>query len=163
MYAIKEAELVKEHVHGADTTIFYMDIRAFGKGFEEFYRRAENEFKIKFVKGRVAEIVELPATKNLIVRAENIKTGELVDEEVDLVVLSTGLRPAANGDFVKLLSIPVAEDGFFTTENPKIDPVTTPIAGIFTAGVAEGPKDIPDSVAHASAAAMKASIVLKES
>jgi len=163
MYAIKEAELVKEHVHGADLTIFYMDIRAFGKGFEEFYRRAENEFKIRFVKGRVAEIIEVPATKNLIVRAENIEAGELVDEEVDLVVLSTGLRPAANGDFAKLLSIPVAEDGFFATQNPKIDPVTTPVRGIFTAGVAEGPKDIPDSVAHASAAAMKASIVLKES
>lgn len=163
MYAIKEAELVKEHVQGADITIFYMDIRAFGKGFEEFYRRAENEFKIKFIKGRVAEIVEVPATRNLVVRAENIETGELVDEEVDLVVLSAGLRPAANGDFAKLLSIPLAEDGFFVTENPKIDPVTTPVRGVFTAGVAEGPKDIPDSVAHASAAAMKASIVLKKS
>ena len=163
MYAIKEAELIKEHVHGADVTIFYMDIRAFGKGFEEFYRRAENEFKIKFIKGRVAEIVEVPATKNLIIRAENIETGKLVDEEVDLVVLSAGLRPAANGDFAKLLSIPVAEDGFFAIQNLKIDPVTTSVAGIFVAGVAEGPKDIPDSVSHASAAAMRASIVLKES
>jgi heterodisulfide reductase subunit A len=162
MYAIKEAELLKEHVHGADVTIYYMDIRAFGKGFEEFYRRAENEFKIKFIKGRVAEVVETP-TKNLIVRAENIETGEPVDEEVDLVVLSAGLRPAANGDFAKILSIPIADDGFLATQNPKIDPVTTPVRGIFSAGVAEGPKDIPDSVAHASAAAMKASIVLKES
>jgi len=163
MYAIKEAELIKEHVHGADVTIFYMDIRAFGKGFEEFYRRAEDEFKIKFIKGRVAEIVEVPETKNLIVRAENTETGQLVDQEVDLVVLSAGLRPAADGDFVKLLSVPVADDGFFAMENPKIDPVTTPVRGIFIAGVAEGPKDIPDSVAHASAAAMKASIILKES
>jgi len=163
MYAIKEAELVKEHVHGADVTIFYMDIRAFGKGFEEFYRRADNEFKIKFVKGRVAEIVEDPATKNLIIRAENIEAAEPIDEEVDLVVLSAGLRPAADNGFAKLLSVPVADDGFFATQNPKIDPVTTRVGGIFTAGVAEGPKDIPDSVAHASAAAMRASIVLKES
>jgi len=163
MYAVKEAELVKEHVHGAEATIFYMDIRAFGKGFEEFYRRAENEFKIRFIKGRVAEIAEIPGTKNLMVRAENIETGEPIDEEVDLVVLSAGLRPAADGEFAKVLSIPIADDGFFATENPKIDPVATPVRGIFTAGAAEGPKDIPDSVAHASAAAMRASIILKES
>ncbi len=139
-----------------------MDLRAFGKGFEEFYQRAKKEFKIKYVKGRVAEIIEDPQTKNLFIRAENIESGEPVEEEVDMVVLSTGLVPAATNALEKALRIPVGDDGFFVTANPKVDPVTTSLEGVFTAGVAEGPKDIPDSVGQASAAAMKASIFLKE-
>lgn len=160
MYATKEAQLIREHVPGVGVTIFYMDIRAYGKGFEEFYRRAEKEFDIKYVKGRVAEVLEDPVTKNLFIRAENIESGELVEEEVDIVVLSTGLVPAASDELKKILPIPVSEDGFFTTANPKIDPVTTPLKGVFTAGGAEGPKDIPDSVAQAGATAMKASMIL---
>jgi len=162
MYATKQAQLIKEHVPETESTIFYMDIRAFGKGFEEFYRRAEKEFHIKYVKGRVAEILEDAATKNLLIRAENIETGELVEEEVDMVILSAGLVPAATDEMKKLLPIPIGDDGFFATAHPKIDPVTTALEGVFTAGVAEGPKDIPDTVAQASAAAMKASIILKE-
>jgi heterodisulfide reductase subunit A len=162
MYATKEAQLIKEHVHGADVTIYYMDIRAFGKGFEEFYQRAKKEFKLKYVKGRVAEILEDPLTKNLFIRAENVESGEPVEEEVDMVVLSTGLVPAVTNDLKKILPIQIADDGFFVTANPKVDSVTTSMEGVFTAGVAEGPKDIPDTVAQASAAAMKASILLKE-
>lgn len=162
MYATKEAQLIKEHVHGADVTIYYMDIRAFGKGFEEFYQRAKKEFKLKYVKGRVAEILEDPLTKNLFIRAENVESGEPVEEEVDMVVLSTGLVPAVTNDLEKALPIQIADDGFFVTANPKVDSVTTSMEGVFTAGVAEGPKDIPDTVAQASAAAMKASILLKE-
>ena len=161
MYATKQAQLIKEHIPDAEVTIFYMDIRAFGKGFEEFYRRAEKEFNIKYVKGRVAEILEDTATKNLLIRAENIESGELVEEEVDMVVLSAGIVPAVTDEIKKVLPIPIGDDGFFATAHPKIDPVTTSLEGVFTAGVAEGPKDIPDSVAQASAAAMKASIILK--
>jgi len=163
MYATKEAELVKEHVPGVDVTIYYMDIRAFGKGFEEFYQRAISEFGIKFVKGRVAEVLENPANHNLFLRAENIESGELIEDEVDMVVLSTGLVPAAANDFEKILPLKMGDDSFFVTANPKVDPVTTNIEGVFVAGVAEGPKDIPDSVAQASGAAMKASILLKDS
>ncbi len=162
MYATKEAELVKEHVPGVDVAIYYMDIRAFGKGFEEFYQRAKTEFGINFVKGRVAEVQEDPATHNISIRAENIESGELLEEEVDMVVLSTGLVPAAVNDFEKILPLKTGDDNFFVTANPKIDPVTTNVDGVFVAGVAEGPKDIPDSVTQASAAAMKASILLKE-
>jgi len=162
MYATKEAELVKEHVPGVDVTIYYMDIRAFGKGFEEFYQRAKGEFGIKYVKGRVAEVLENPANSNLFIRAENIESGELIEDEVDMIVLSTGLVPAATNDFEKILPLKMGDDNFFVTVNPKIDPVTTTIEGVFIAGVAEGPKDIPDSVAQASAAAMKASILLRE-
>ena len=162
MAATKEAQLIKEHVPEVDVTIFYMDIRAYGKGFEEFYRRAEKEFNIKYIKGRVAEILEDPITRNLLIRAENIELGELVEEEADMVVLSAGLVPASTEDVKKALPIPVGDDSFFATAHPKIDPVTTSLKGVFTAGVAEGPKDIPDSVAQASAAAMKASIIIKK-
>jgi heterodisulfide reductase subunit A len=162
MYATKEAELVKEHVPGVDVTIYYMDIRAFGKGFEEFYQRAKGEFGIKYVKGRVAEVLENPVSNNLFIRAENIESSELIEDEVDLVVLSTGIVPAATNDFEKTLPLKMGDDNFFVTANPKIDPVTTTFDGVFIAGVAEGPKDIPDSVAQASAAAMKAAILLKE-
>lgn len=162
MYATKEAELVKEHVPGVDVKIYYMDIRAFGKGFEEFYQRAKEEFKIDYVKGRVAEIIEDPNTKNLLIRAENIELSEPIEDEVDMVILSSGLVPAASNDLEKILPIKIGEDGFFVTANPKVDPVTTSIEGVFIAGVAEGPKDIPDAVTQASAAAMKASIFLKE-
>jgi heterodisulfide reductase subunit A len=161
MYATKEAQLIKEHVPEAEVTIFYIDIRAFGKGFEEFYRRAEKEFNIKYVKGRVAEILENPVNKNVVIRAENVESGEPIEEEFDMVVLSTGIVPAATNAIEKTLPIPTNEDGFFVTANPKIDPVTTSLNGVFTAGMAESPKDIPDSVAQASAAAMKASIILK--
>jgi len=162
MYATKEAQLIKEHVPEAEVTIFYIDIRAFGKGFEEFYRRAEKESNIRYVKGRVAEILETPVNKNLFIRAENVKSGEPIEEEFDMVVLSTGIVAAATNEMEKTLPIPIGEDGFFVTANPKIDPVTTSLNAVFTAGVAESPKDIPDSVAQASAAAMKASIILKE-
>ncbi|MEM2936659.1 MAG: CoB--CoM heterodisulfide reductase iron-sulfur subunit A family protein [Candidatus Bathyarchaeia archaeon] len=161
MYAIKEALLIKERVPGADVTIFYMDIRAFGKGFEEFYRRAEKEFGIKFVKGRVAEILEDAASKNLFIRAEDVGSGELLEEEVDMVVLSTGLVPAAADELERVFSVPFGEDGFLAVTNPNVDAIATPIEGVFVAGAAEGPKDIPDSVAQASAAAMRASIILK--
>ncbi len=162
MYATKEAQLIKEHVPEVEATIFYVDIRAFGKGFEEFYRRAEKEFNVRYVKGRVAEILENSVNKNVIIRAENVDSGEPIEEEFDMVVLSAGIVPAATNDMEKILPIPIGDDGFFVTANPKIDPVTTSLSGVFTAGVAEAPKDIPDSVAQASAAAMKASVILGE-
>jgi len=162
MYATKESELVKEHVPGVDVTIYYMDIRAFGKAFEEFYQRAMSEFGIKYVKGRVAEVLENPENNNLFIRAENIESGELIEDEVDLVVLSTGIVPAATNDFEKILPLKMGDDYFFVVANPKVDPVTTSLEGVFVAGAAEGPKDIPDSVTQASAAAMKASVLLKE-
>ena len=162
MYATKEAELVKEHVPGVDVTVYYMDIRAFGKAFEEFYQRAKNEFGIKYVKGRVAEVLENPANNNLFIRAENVESGELIEDDVDMVILSTGIVPAATNEFEKVLPLKIGDDYFFVASNPKVDPVITTLDGVFIAGVAEGPKDIPDSVTQASAAAMKASILLKD-
>ena len=160
MYATKEAVLIKEHVPEAEVAIFYMDIRAFGKGFEEFYRRAEKEYGVRYVRGRVAEVIEDSATKNLTVRAEDIESGRLLEEEFDMVVLSTGITPNTV-DILKNPSLISASDGFFAVSNPKVNPVSTPVKGVFVAGAAEGPKDIPDSVSQASAAAMRASIILR--
>jgi len=162
MYATKEAILLKEHVPEIDVTIFYMDIRAYGKGFEEFYQRAKQEFGIKYIRGRVAEIIEDSRTQNLFLTVENTETGEILQHEADMVVLSAGLVSPRNDYLMKTLPIPVGDDGFFVAFNPKLDPVTTKMEGVLIAGTAEGPKDIPDAVTQASAAAMKASIFLNE-
>ena len=157
MYATKEAILLKEHVPEIDETIFYMDIRAYGKGFEEFYQRAKQEFGINFVRGRVAEITEDSRTQNLFLTVENTETGEILEHEADLVVLSTGFVAPRDEGLAKILPVPVGDDGFLVASNLKTDPVTTEIEGVLIAGTVEGPKDIPDTVIQASAAAMKAS------
>jgi heterodisulfide reductase subunit A len=160
MYAIKQAILAKEHLHKVDIYIFYMDIRAYGKGFEEFYQRAQQEFGIKFVRGAVSEINENPKNKRLLIRAEDTNIGKLMEEEFDIIVLSTALMPPKDLDILKkTLNLKVDEDFFFSSIQPEFSSVITSTEGIFIAGVAEGPKDIPDSISQASAAAMKASIV----
>jgi len=161
MYALKQARLLKEHVPDADLTIFYMDIRAFGKGYEEFYRRTCDELKLNLVKGRVADVKEDPQNHNLSLKVEDIEHEKVWTGIYDLVVLSAGLESTA-GEIEAILPVALDEDRFFRTIEPKIDPVLTSVEGVFVAGVAEGPKDIPDSVAQASAAAMKASIILAE-
>jgi len=158
MYAIKNAILLKEHVHDVDVAVFYMDIRAYGKGFEEFYQRAKDEFNVRFIRGRVANVVEVPETKDLIVRAEDTEENKRIEEKFDMVVLSVGLLPSKEIFKVgKILDLPLDEHGF----PHEADVITNPIAvakseGIFVAGTVESPKDIPDSVADASAAAIKA-------
>jgi heterodisulfide reductase subunit A len=159
MQAIKEAILLKEHDPDIEVTIFYIDIRAFGKGYEELYNRAQSEFGIKFVKGRIAEISE-KEDKNLITKSEDIAAGGIVENEFDLIVLSVGVMP--NPLPVDIgINPPVWRDNFLIAKNPYIDAVTTEVPGVFVAGCAESPKDIPDSVTQASAAAMQASIVLE--
>ncbi len=159
MYALKQARLLKDHVPDAEITIFYMDIRAFGKGYEEFYRRTCDALKLNMIKGRVAQIKEDPETKSLSLKFEDIEQGRVTSQVFDLVILSVGLVSTAD-QISSILPIAVDDDRFFKTSEPKVDPELTSIEGVFVAGVAEGPKDIPDSVAQASAAAMKASIIL---
>lgn len=159
MQAIKEAILLKEHDPEVEVTIFYIDIRAFGKGYEELYNRAKDEFKIKFVKGRIAEIAQ-KEDKNLITRSEDIKKGGVTENEFDLVVLSVGAIPNPLPKEIGI-GVPLWKDSFFEAKNQYYDTATTQIPGIFIAGCAEGPKDIPDSVIQASAAAMQAAITLE--
>ena len=157
MCAIKNGILLKEHVHDIDVTMFYMDIRAFGKGFEEFYQRAKKEFNIHFIRGRVARIIEVPETKNLMIRAEDTETGEVIEKEFDMAVLSIGIEPSSGTlELSKFLDIQIDEYGFLQEDDIKTNPIATKVEGIFVAGAAQGPKDIPDSVADASAASIKA-------
>ncbi len=159
MQAIKEAILLKEHHPEVEVTIFYIDIRAFGKGYEELYNRAQKEFGINFEKGRIAEIHEQD-NKNLIARGERIKGGGVVENEFDLIVLSVGVVPNTLPENIGL-ELQLFRDGFIMAKNPYFDGVSTDIPGVFVAGCAESPKDIPDSVVQASAAAIAASTIME--
>jgi heterodisulfide reductase subunit A len=153
MASTKEAILAKEHMPEVDCVIFYMDMRAFGKGYQEFYERAQREFGIKYIKSRPAKIDEDPKTKNLIITYEDVTTSEYRKMEVDMVVLAVGIRPISLEKF-----FPVEADGFARKKDPFLDPVASPMEGIYVIGMIGGPKDIPDSVTEASAAAMRAAV-----
>jgi len=156
MAATKQAILAKEHMPEVDCTIYYMDIRAFGKGFNEFVERAKKEFGIKYIRGRVAKIDEDQNTKNLIITYEDTAEGRLKKDEYDMVVLSVAVRPNKPP-----IPVELTEDGFIKLRDPYLDPVSTTIDGIFVVGVAAGAKDIPDSVTEASAAAARAALIAK--
>jgi len=158
MAATKQAILAKEHMPEVDCTIYYMDIRAFGKGFNEFVERAKEEFGIKYIRGRVVRIDEDPDTKNLILTYEDTSTSYLKKDEYDMVVLAVAIRP---NRVVPPLPLDLNEDGFIKLKDPYLDPVSTTVEGIFVAGVAAGAKDIPDSVTEASAAAARAALIAK--
>jgi heterodisulfide reductase subunit A2 len=158
MYALKQALLLTHYIHGVEVTIYYMDIRAFGKGYEQFYRRVEQE-GVRMVKGKVAEIKE-NADHDPVLRVELIEDGgRLAEEQYDLVVLSQGLVPGwlPNG----ALPLKVGADGFFPSLQPKVAPTTTTVEGMYIAGVAAGPKDIPDAIVEAGSAAMQAANYIK--
>lgn len=149
MYAIKQAMLLSGALPLADITIYYMDIRTFGKGYEQFYRNAE-AMGVQFVKGKVATIHE-DADHNPIVRLERMEEGsQVVEEQHDLVVLSVGMVPRYNPHLI--YDVDVAEDGFVTQPQANISPCQTTRPGVFVAGTAAGPMDIVDSIVMAGAA-----------
>ncbi len=160
MASLKHAYQVKEKHPDAEVSIFYMDLRAFGKGYEEFYERTQSE-GVRVVRGRVAEIYEIPENKNLRLRFEDTLTGEIMEAEFEMVVLAAGIEPSADTPTLqRLLKLSLSPDGFFMEAHPKLRPVETTAPGIYLCGAAQGPKDIPDVVAQASAAASRASIPL---
>lgn len=158
MYALKQALLLRHYIHGIEVTLYYMDIRAFGKGYEQFYRRAVAE-GVNVVKGKVARITQAD-NYDLLLRVELLDEGGRVDEHrYDLVVLSQGLVPAWHPNSV--IDIEEADDGFVATPEIKLNPSFTTMPGVFVAGVAAGPKDIPDAIVEAGEAAMAAANHLK--
>ena len=158
MYAIKQAMLLSGALPMADITIYYMDIRAFGKGYEEFYRSAK-AMGIEFVKGKVARLRE-NADQSVTVRVERIdQAGQVEERQHDVVVLSLGLAPGE--DLTGLLGLPTGDDGFVDVPHPKDAPCHTSAEGIFVAGTATGPKDIVDTIVEAGAAAAEASAYLR--
>jgi heterodisulfide reductase subunit A len=166
MYTAKQAYLVKEQIPGANVAIFYMDVRAFGKGFEEFYDRVRAE-GIRYRRGNASEIYRKgdPSTGSgqgrLVVRAEDTLLSETLEMEADLVVLAVGMVPRHDvKDVASLLKLSRSPDGFFLEAHPKLRPIDTTTDGVFLAGTCQGPKDIADTVAQAKAAASSALIPL---
>jgi heterodisulfide reductase subunit A len=154
MYAMKNAMLLIEKYPDIEVTILYMDVRAYGKGYEEYFERAK-EGGVRFLRGMPAGIQE--ENNTLMIRVENTETGKMEDLHPDLVVLSVGLEPSHDtGALAKRCGIQVDEYGFLPSLNDKVDVVATVAPGIYIAGTAISPRDIPDCVAQAQAAAMRA-------
>jgi len=157
MYAIKESIIAKEHNPDLQCTVFFMDMRAFGKEFDAYYGRAEEEYGVKFVRSRVSRVEEVPGSGNLIVR--HVVEEEPRDEEFDLVVLSVGMRPPQRvEELAKALGIKLNKYSFCSTET--FSPLETSRPGIYVCGAFASPKDIPESVAQASGAAAKAASII---
>jgi len=165
MYTAKHAHLVRDKFPDARITVFYMDVRAFGKGYEEFYDRVKHE-RVIYRRGEPAEIYrDSRRGDRLVVLAEDTLLGKPIEVEADLVVLATAILPRADVSEVAALFSPPgglerSPDGFFQEAHPKLRPVDTLLDGVFLAGCCQGPKDIPDTVAHAKAAASSALRVL---
>ena len=159
MYATKEAMVAMEHDPELETTIFNIDVRAFGKGFEEFYQKAKNEKSVRFINSRPSGVEVDPNTNKLSLKYESEDGTGTQIEDFDMVVLSIGLTPSKSSQqLVKIVDVGMDDLGFVET---KIDrPVETTRPGIFVSGVMQAPKDIPDTVADASGAASKASSLL---
>jgi heterodisulfide reductase subunit A len=159
MYAIKQAMLLSGALPLADITIYYMDIRAFGKGYEQFFQNAK-AMGIEFVKAKVAKISQ-GENQYVQLRYEDQEGGGgVVTRDHDLVVLSLGMVPEWNP--FGICPVSTDTDAFIKTIRPKVNPSLTDIEGVFVAGVAAGPKDIVDTIAEAGAAAMEASNYLNE-
>jgi heterodisulfide reductase subunit A len=152
MYAIKQAMLLSGSLPLADITIYYMDIRAFGKGYEQFYQNAK-AMGIEFVKGKVATI-DAGANGSVTLRYEDQNGEGVASANHDMVALSLGMIPGWNPEGTCPVS--TAADRFIQTIRPKIAPTLTDMEGVFVAGAASGPKDIVDTITEAGAAAMEA-------
>jgi heterodisulfide reductase subunit A len=161
MVTIKQALLLKEKLPDAEIIVYYIDIRARGKGFEEMYRRAREQ-GVRFVRGIPGQIIE-NQDKSLTLIGENVLLDEMYEDRVDMVVLSVGLEARPESKRVQeSFNIPLDSNGFFMEKHPKLEPVDTPLMGIFLAGAAEGPKDIRESSIQAKAAASRASRLMRE-
>ncbi len=155
MYALKYAHLLKDKC-GHDTQIynFYIDMRCFGKGYEEFYKRVQSE-GVRMVRGKATRVEETDGM--LIVTAEDTLSDRMVKIPVEMVILCTAMEPRPDANEVcRIFGITTGSDGFFQEEHPKLEPVSTASSGVFLAGACQSPKDIPDTVAQAKGAAAEA-------
>jgi heterodisulfide reductase subunit A len=161
MFSIKQAILLKEML-GKEVWIFYTDIRATGRGYEELYWRAQ-EAGVVFVRGKASEIWKDGNTKRLVVRVEDTLTGDVMEEAFDMVALALAMVPSDElGALAKLASIPLGEDGFIQELHPKLDPVNTLKSGVFACGCNLGPKDVRDTVSDSLGCAAKSASFLRE-
>jgi heterodisulfide reductase subunit A len=157
MNAIKQAIITKEHDANVETYILYTNLKTYGKGFYEFYKRASRELGVKFVKGRPSDVLEDAETKRLRIRYENLDSGKIEVLEADLLVLSTAVLPArANKRLARILRLPLDELGFFKTKDSITAAVETEREGIYVCGGAAAPIDISEAVSQAIAASLRA-------
>ncbi|KUO58270.1 MAG: disulfide reductase [Gracilibacter sp. BRH_c7a] len=162
MYTAKHATLVTEKIEDSNVYIFYMDVRTGGKGYEEFYNRTREKYDAQYIRGRVSKVFK--QGDKLIVRGEDTLLSQAVEIEADMVVLATAMVPQADASkLAQKIGIGYDKDHFFTEAHPKLAPVETHTQGVYLAGACQGPKDIPESVAQASAAAAKACGLLSKS
>jgi len=161
MYTVKHAMLYKHHVHDGQAYIFYIDIRSGGKGYEEFVQRAVEEDGVIYLRGKVSKIFEEGG--KIKVWGVDTLIGKPVEIEADMVVLAQAMRPSTGADeLAKKLKIGRDKDGFLAEAHPKLRPVESVTSGMFLAGAAQAPKDIPEAVAQASGAASKAITILSQ-
>ncbi len=161
MYLTKHAMLYKHNVHDGQAYVFYMDVRTGGKGYEEFYQRATEEDDVLYLRGKVSKLFEEDG--KVMVWGVDTLTGRKVEIAADLVVLGLAMVPNSTAvELSKKLKIQVSEWGFYSEAHPKLRPVESLAPGFYLAGAAQGPKDIPDAVAQASASASKVCALFSE-
>ena len=161
MYTAKHAMLYKHHVRDGQAYIFYIDIRSGGKGYEEFVQRAVEEDGVLYLRGKVSKIFEEKG--KIKVWGVDTLSGKAIEIDADMVVLATATRPSDGAEeLAKKLKIALDKDGFLAEAHPKLKPVESVTAGMFLAGAAQAPKDIPEVVAQASGAAAKAIAILSQ-
>ena len=159
MYSLKQAFLLKRML-GIDVTIYYTDIRATGKGYEDLYWR-DQEAGVSFIRGKVAEVFKSKNGK-LVAVTEDTITGEMIQDEFDMIALATPMVPPVGlKDLADKMKVPIGEDGFVTEKHPKLDPVDTLVTGIYSCGCGLSPKDVRDTVSDGLGAAAKAALFLK--
>ena len=156
MYTAKHAMLIRDKYPDTNVTVFYIDVRTPGKNFDEFYRRAVEQYNVNYIKGQVGKVIPQP-DGTLLVQGSDLLDNKQIFKKADMVVLATAIEP--NPDVRKIatmLTASIDTNNFLTEAHAKLRPVESPTAGIFLSGVCQGPKDIPETVAQAGAAAVKA-------
>ena len=155
MYTAKHAMLCREKYPDTEVYVFYIDVRTPGKNYDEFYRRAVEEYGVHYIKGQVGKVVPRSDGK-LMVQASDLLAGEQLHIEADMVVLAAAIEPDKSArPLATMLTASMDTNDFFTEAHAKLRPVESPTAGIYLSGACQGPKDIPDTVAQAGAAAAK--------
>ena len=161
MYSAKQATLIRDHCPDTKVYIFYMDVRTPGKGYDEFYNRTREEYGVEYIRGRVSKIYQ--DGDQLMVKGEDSLLGKPVEILADMVILADAMIPQNDATkMAQIVGIGYDKDGWFTEAHAKLGPVETHTAGIFLAGACQGPKDIPDTVAQAGAAAVKVCSLLSK-
>ncbi len=156
MHATKEAMLAHEHYPNLKSTIFYMDMRAVGKGFQDYIQRAHDEYEVEYIRSRPGQITENEETGKPVIHYEDTKTQELKTREFDMVILAQALIPSeSNNDTAEYMGVDIDEFGFVAAPSEPLDPFATNREGIFACGFCQGPMDVPGSVVRASGAASR--------